>query len=202
MFIRILGSATGRGLPKWNCGCKNCEGIRSSRISAKPRAQSQVTVSSENKNWHLLNTLPNLCQQIHEYPELHPGNHELRDSPIRPVLLTNADIDHTLGLLLLRESQPLKVYATDFVRGLLKEGNAYFRMLEQFPGQTEWQTLNRYNFFELSGMNDKFPSGLSHGLTYFQARLTQPPEDADFALAYVNPRLPPPNYEWYGVTAK
>jgi pyrroloquinoline quinone biosynthesis protein B len=161
MLIKILGSAAGGGFPQWNCGCNNCEGVRSSRILARPRTQSQVTVSSDNINWHLLNASPDLRQQIQSDPQLQPGNHELRNSPIRSVLLTNADIDHTLGLLLLRESQPLRVYATDFVRGLIKERNAYFRMLEQFSGQTEWQTLTSHSFVDLSGRDDKFSSDLT-----------------------------------------
>lgn len=52
-----------------------------------------------------------------------------RDTPVRGVLLTDAEFDHTIGLLILREGSPLTIYATapvldtlanDFpVRGLL-----------------------------------------------------------------------------------
>ena len=52
----------------------------------------------------------------------------LRDSPIKAVVLTNADVDHVAGLLNLRESQPLRIYATRRVLEVL-ESNSIFRVL-------------------------------------------------------------------------
>jgi pyrroloquinoline quinone biosynthesis protein B len=58
----------------------------------------------------------------------------LRDSPITTVLLTNADLDHTLGLLLLREGLPLQVYATAAVRRTLERGLRLPAVLDAFNG--------------------------------------------------------------------
>ena len=54
-------------------------------------------------------------------------------------MLTNGDLDHCLGLLSLRESHPLVVYATDAVRDGFREGNVLFRTLERFPDQVTWR---------------------------------------------------------------
>ena len=57
------------------------------------------------------------------------------------IALTNGDLDHTLGLLSLRESHPLAVYATESVRRGFTEGNVLYRTLERFRGQVTWRTL-------------------------------------------------------------
>jgi len=44
--------------------------------------------------------------------------------------LTNADLDHVLGLLVLRESQPYRIASTAWVRDALLKHNAVFRFLE------------------------------------------------------------------------
>ena len=54
----------------------------------------------------------------------------MRDSPIASVVLTNADVDHVAGLLSLRESQPLVLYATRRVLAVLA-GNSIFDVLRQ-----------------------------------------------------------------------
>jgi pyrroloquinoline quinone biosynthesis protein B len=51
---------------------------------------------------------------------LQPRGNSLRNSPIAGVLLTNADLDHCLGLLLMRQqATPPVVYATDKTRAAL-----------------------------------------------------------------------------------
>ena len=55
----------------------------------------------------------------------------------RGILLTNGDLDHCLGLLSLRESHPLAVYATERVRRGFIDGNVLYRTLERFPGQVD-----------------------------------------------------------------
>ena len=53
-------------------------------------------------------------------PRLQPRRDSPRNTPVTGVLLTNADIDHALGLLLLREQEmPLVVYASDETRAAL-----------------------------------------------------------------------------------
>lgn len=139
MRVRILGSAAGGGFPQWNCGCPNCRGVRSRSINATPRTQESVAVSSDGSEWFLLNASPEVRQQIESFAPLHPRSS--RHSPIRAVILTNGDLDHCLGLLSLRESHRVTVYATESVRRGFTEGNALYRTLERFEGQVTWQSL-------------------------------------------------------------
>ena len=158
MRVRVLGSAAGGGFPQWNCGCPNCRGVREGTIAAVPRTQESVAVSGDGKAWFLLNASPEIRAQIESFPALHPRGP--RDSPIAAILLTNGDLDHCLGLLSLRESHPVTVYATDRVRRGFSEGNVLYRTLERFAGQVTWQPLVPGREVELAG-----PGGTPSGLT-------------------------------------
>ena len=57
-----------------------------------------------------------------------------RHTPVAAILLTNGDLDHVLGLLCLRESQPLVIYATHEVRRGFVEGNSVYRTVEVLNG--------------------------------------------------------------------
>ena len=105
MQIRVLGSAAGGGYPQWNCNHPNSARARAGDPAAPRRTQSSIAVSADGRDWILCNASPDLRQQITESAFLHPRE-GLRDSPIKAVLLTNADVDHVAGLLNLRESQP------------------------------------------------------------------------------------------------
>jgi pyrroloquinoline quinone biosynthesis protein B len=48
------------------------------------------------------------------------------------VLLTDAELDHTLGLLLLREGRGLELHATEAVRDTLYSGTSLLRTLEAY----------------------------------------------------------------------
>ena len=137
MQVKILGSAAGGAFPQWNCACENCRAVRTGRFEGKPRTQTQVAISQNGRSWFLLGASPDLRNQIEATPELHPRE-GLRQTPIAGVVLANADIDHVLGLLLLRELQPLRVHATASVRKILCEDNSMFGMLERIPEQTVW----------------------------------------------------------------
>ena len=142
MRVRILGSAAGGGFPQWNCACPNCRALRAGTFHGKSRTQAQVAVSGDGRSWFLLGASPDLRAQIEATPGLHPcpssENDAVRQSPIAGVVLLNAELDHTLGLLLLRELQPLRVYATASVHRILAEDNAMFAMLQRVPGQLTW----------------------------------------------------------------
>jgi pyrroloquinoline quinone biosynthesis protein B len=116
--IHILGSAAGGGLPQWNCACANCVAARTGKI--KPQTQSSIAISADSEefqNWWLINASPDLGRQIESTPLLQPRHDPRRNTPIAGVLLTNADIDHALGLFLLRQrEEPLVVYARDETR--------------------------------------------------------------------------------------
>ncbi len=79
-------------------------------------------------------------------PRLQPRRDSPRNSAIAGVLLTNADIDHALGLLLLRERDtPLVVYAADETRAALAWLNdvlAKFCGIEWRKTTVEFQTLS------------------------------------------------------------
>lgn len=115
MRIRILGSAAGGGSPQWNCACVQCQHAR--RVGTN-RLQDTVAVSGDGAAWYLLNASPDIRTQIIGAPDLTPGP-GLRETPLRGVLLTTAELDHTLGLLSLREAPSLTVYATSAVTSAL-----------------------------------------------------------------------------------
>jgi pyrroloquinoline quinone biosynthesis protein B len=137
--VRVLGSAAGGGFPQWNCGCANCRAARSADGRARPRTQESVALSARGDEWFLFNASPEIRAQIESFTGLWPR--APRHSPIAGLLLTNGDLDHCLGLLSLRESHPLVVYATAAVRDGFTSDNVLYRTLERFPGQVEWRTL-------------------------------------------------------------
>lgn len=142
MHVKILGSAAGGGFPQWNCACANCSAVRAGTFRGKARTQTQVAVSADGKSWFLLGASPDLRAQIEATPELcarpQAGEKNVRQSPIAGVVLANADLDHVLGLLLLRELQPLRVHATKSIRRILTKDNSMFAMLERVPNQVAW----------------------------------------------------------------
>ena len=140
MQIKILGSAAGGGFPQWNCACSNCWAVRAGTFQGKARSQAQVVVSGDGKSWFLLGASPDLRWQIEATPELHPRN-GIRLSPIAGAVLASADLDHVLGLLLLRELQPLHVFGTGSVLKVLREDNSFFGMLNRSPKQVEWSAM-------------------------------------------------------------
>jgi pyrroloquinoline quinone biosynthesis protein B len=141
MRVRVLGSAAGGGFPQWNCACPNCSALRNGTIKARPRTQAQVAVSSDPSHWFLLNASPDLRQQILSTPELSAISSSL-GSPISAILLTSADVDCVMGLLHLREFQPLHIYSTLSVRRILTEENSLFRVLARSTPPVRWDTLS------------------------------------------------------------
>jgi len=130
MRVIILGSAAGGGVPQWNCGCPNC---LDARHDGRGRMQSCVAVSGDGARWILLNASPDLRMQLAAHHELWPRG--LRGSPIGSVVLTDGEIDHTLGLLLLRESAArLPVYAAGGVTALLGDEWPLYRVLSAYAG--------------------------------------------------------------------
>jgi pyrroloquinoline quinone biosynthesis protein B len=158
MRLRILGSAAGGGLPQWNCACPNCAEARRGAGRVRPRTQDGLALEAAPGVWFLVNASPDIHRQIQESPVLWPR--EGRATPIHGVVLTNGDLDHTLGLFSLRESTPLSLYATDAVRRGLVEGNTIFRTLQRFPGQSVWRRLALEAPAELLGPGDR-PTGVT-----------------------------------------
>src|SRR4029077_10623590 len=131
MRVIILGSAAGGGVPQWNCGCRNCT---EARQDGRGRTQSSVAVSADGERWVLLNASPDLRTQLATHRSLWPPSGS-RATPIRAVVLTDGEIDHTLGLLLLRESADrLPVYAPAGVSELLGNEWPLYRVLSAYSG--------------------------------------------------------------------
>jgi len=151
--IVTLGSAAGGGFPQWNCNTDACRRARTG--AALARTQSSIAVSGDGESWFLFNASPDLRQQINATPQLHP-NHGLRTSPIAGAVLTNADVDHVAGLLTLRESTPLVLYATDRVLATLR-ANSIFNVLN--PDFVARRVIVLGESFE-----PKTPSGETSGL--------------------------------------
>jgi pyrroloquinoline quinone biosynthesis protein B len=149
MQVEILGTAAGGGFPQWNCACRNCQALRKGAFPGKPRSQLQVAVSSDGVQWFLLNASPDLRGQIEANRFLHPRD-GVRHSPIAGVVLTSADLDQSLGLLLLRELQPLQIYATASIHKVLREDNSMFGMLHRVPKQAQWNDVVPSTAFELT----------------------------------------------------
>lgn len=141
MQVLILGSAAGGGFPQWNCACRNCAGLRAGTFAGKARSQAQLAVEIEVGRWLLVGASPDLRAQIDATASLHPRD-GLRQSPIAGVVLTSAELDHVLGLLLLRELQPLVVHTTSSIRRILREDNSMFGMLNRVPEQVVWKDIN------------------------------------------------------------
>lgn len=132
MQVRVLGSAAGGGFPQWNCNCDNCLRLRAGRISASPRTQSSIAVSSDGRDWILINASPDILQQVNVFPGFHPEK-AARDTSIRAVVLVDSQIDHTTGLLMLRESStPLELYCTERVREDLTTGFPVLHILDHY----------------------------------------------------------------------
>ena len=134
MHIHVLGSGAGGGFPQWNCNCYNCDGLRKGTIKASRRTQSSICVSGDGVNWVLFNTSPDVLQQIQEFPPLQPGR-SIRDTGIAGIVLIDAQIDHTTGLLMLREGSVKKeIYCTNMVYQDLTTGNPLLNILDFYCG--------------------------------------------------------------------
>jgi pyrroloquinoline quinone biosynthesis protein B len=161
MLVKILGSAAGGGFPQWNCACPNCCALRAGTFHGKARTQTQVAISTDSESWFLLGASPDLRAQIEATPEIQPRKTKngIRQSPIAGAVLANADIDHVLGLLLLRELHPFRVHCTKSVRRILTKDNSMFAMLQRVPDQVTWNEFPAATSFPLLNAAGE-PSGL------------------------------------------
>jgi len=148
--VHVLGSAAGGGFPQWNCNCRNCDGLRRGTIRAAARTQSSIAVSGDDENWVLFNASPDVLQQVRAFPALQPAR-ALRDTAIRAIVLIDAQIDHTTGLLMLREHRaPHALWCTCEVREDLSVGNPLFRVLDHYCG-IDWHEVPLGDTFAIPG---------------------------------------------------
>jgi len=140
MRVKILGSAAGGGFPQWNCSCANCRRLREGKFKGTARTQAQLAWTSAPGQWTLLNASPDLRFQIEATRELWPQE-GTRHSPIRDVIVPSAEVDQTLGLLLLREFHSFRIHTTPSIRRILTEDNSIFGVLARFAGQVCWNDI-------------------------------------------------------------
>jgi pyrroloquinoline quinone biosynthesis protein B len=130
MQIVLLGTAAGGGFPQWNCWCPTCRVARTEPRKAKPRTQSSVALTADGQRWFLLNASPDVREQLATL-EVRPsaGN---RHVPVAGVVATDAELDHTLGIVLLREGRRLRLYATCAVRQVLEDDSRLLPVTRAF----------------------------------------------------------------------
>jgi pyrroloquinoline quinone biosynthesis protein B len=93
-----------------------------------------LAVSDDGIDWVLINASPDILAQIRAFPPLQPAR-QIRDTGIAAVLVTDAQIDHVTGLLMLRERrEPLPLYATEPVWGDLSTGFPVASLLSHYCG--------------------------------------------------------------------
>ena len=172
MWVRVLGSAAGGGYPQWNCGCPVCRAVRDGSRPARTRTQSSIAVSPDYRQWYLLNASPDIHAQVESFPALWPRRS--RSAPVRAVLLTDAELDHTLGLLLLREGRGVEVHATAAAHETLRDGTSLLQTLQAYcpvrwvrvvPGQdTVLGEGLTYRAFDVpTTKRPRFPPGGANG---------------------------------------
>ncbi len=141
MQIVLLGTAAGGGFPQWNCWCPTCRTGRSDPARAHPRTQSSVAVSADGERWFLLNASPDVREQLGRLPVRAPAGP--RHVPVAGVVATDAELDHTLGIVLLREGRHLRLYATCAVQQVLEQDSRLLAVTRAFAAVevTELPTL-------------------------------------------------------------
>jgi len=214
MRVKVLGSAAGGGFPQWNCGCSNCSRMRGGVLKGRARTQAQVAVSPAPSSWFLLNASPDLRQQLSADSDFAPAP-DTRGTPIAGIILTSADVDCVMGLLHLREFQPLHIYATSSVLRAVTQENTLFRALERSVPPVRWEALpldRPVPVFQQKStsaaacltckavpLGGEFPDYVSDAL-----RKSLPPEEAVIGLELVQndkrlfcaPSLPGPVANW------
>nr|WP_107904111.1 pyrroloquinoline quinone biosynthesis protein PqqB [Streptomyces chartreusis] len=152
MLLLVLGTAAGGGIPQWNCACPGCSGARAH--PHRRRRHASLAVRTGEGRWYVVNATPDIGDQIEERPELHPGPGP-RQTPLAGVILTDAELDHTLGIARLREADGFQVLATAPVRQALLDRQRLGEVLAPYTDVT-WRELPGHGTEPLDGT----PSGL------------------------------------------
>jgi len=127
----LIGSAAGGGFPQWNCSCRACVAVRTGNGGFVARTHASLAFSATGQRWYVINATPDIRWQIERTTALHPGP-QARHTPLAGILLTDAQLDHTLGLASLREAAELTLIAPDPVLGILAEELPLTAVLERY----------------------------------------------------------------------
>jgi pyrroloquinoline quinone biosynthesis protein B len=166
--VVVLGSAAGGGLRPWSCACPSCEAQRREGGRAKSRSQDSLAVSGDGQRWFLLNVSPDVMRQIEWNSALQPalaaagGERGLCSGtgPIAGAVLTNADLEHSIGLLSLQQWAPFGLYATRETYAGLVLQSAVFRASSWQRPQVLYRELALDTFVPLRDVSGR-RSGLS-----------------------------------------
>jgi pyrroloquinoline quinone biosynthesis protein B len=157
MHVILLGAAAGGGFPQWNCWCPTCRVARESPQLAHPRSQSSIAFSADGRRWFLGNASPDVRDQLSRLPHS-PGN-GTRHVPVEGIVLTDAELDHTVGIALLREGRLLQIIATPAVLNTITEDSRVLAVTRAFATvQTAEVTLGEVTPL---AYRDGTPSGLT-----------------------------------------
>jgi pyrroloquinoline quinone biosynthesis protein B len=132
--VVLLGTAAGGGFPQWNCWCPICRTGRSDPRRATPRSQSTAAVSTDGERWFLLNASPDVRAQLACLPGTIPDG--VRHVAVEGIVITDAELDHTVGIVLLREARRLQLYATSAVRSILERDSRLLPVTQSFAEVT------------------------------------------------------------------
>ncbi|MDQ2766915.1 MAG: pyrroloquinoline quinone biosynthesis protein PqqB [Gemmatimonadota bacterium] len=130
MHVILLGTAAGGGFPQWNCWCPTCRVAREEPLRARPRTQSSIAFSVDGLRWFLGNASPDVREQLAQLP--HEPVEGVRHVPVEGIVLTDAELDHTLGVALLREGRLLQLIATPAVLRTLAEDSRVLPVTQAF----------------------------------------------------------------------
>src|SRR6476659_6417746 len=128
--VILLGTAAGGGFPQWNCWCPTCRIARDDPALAHPRTQSSIAVSADGVRWFLGNASPDVREQITRLPRAEVTG--VRHVPVEGIVLTDAELDHTLGVTLLREGRLLQLIATPAVIRTIAEDSRILPVTQAF----------------------------------------------------------------------
>ena len=130
MHVILLGTAAGGGFPQWNCWCPTCRIARDDPARAHARTQSSIAFSADGVRWFLGNASPDVREQLARLPRVEVSG--VRHVPVEGIVLTDAELDHTLGVTLLREGRQLQVIATPAVIRTIAEDSRVLPVTQAF----------------------------------------------------------------------
>ena len=127
--------------------------MRHGTLRSRARTQSSIAVrGADPDSWVLVNASPDILAQLKAHPDLQPAR-AARDSAFAGIVLVDAQIDHTTGLLMLRESvRPLPVWCTDQAHADLTRGNPIFAVLAHYCGVARQRMSPDGREFEVAGV--------------------------------------------------
>jgi pyrroloquinoline quinone biosynthesis protein B len=149
MQIKVLGTAAGGGVPQWNCACTNCAAARQGKLAR--RRVASAALSGNESDWMLINASCNISEQL-SAAKLWPPPQRKRASPIAALFLTDANIDHTVGLLELRQGENFTVYSTALVRETLRAAPMFAQLGTRFDWRAIDDGLTCRELDEVAGM--------------------------------------------------